>query len=317
MKRLRNTPSILLAGIVLMLGGGGVLGARLANAGADQTEFPARPTVELRRARAAVPGPLRPMQARSNAQMPWLRRTSSNLMATAPADGIPDFGAMRDIQRKKVSFFSYLLPVVERENARLAELRRRLGYIRDHLRWDHPLDTKDERWLTGVAREFRLKEIDTSDDEFWQTLLRRVDTLPEDLVLVQAANESAWGTSRFAREGNNFFGQWCFSEGCGIVPAARPDGATYEVARFDSVHESVGSYMRNLNAGYSYADLRAIRADLRSRGQELEASALADGLQSYSERGQEYVDDIRAMLRHNATAIDEARSRVSVAQSSS
>ncbi|MCP4571174.1 MAG: hypothetical protein GY838_02365 [bacterium] len=313
MRFVRNTPSILLAGIVLVLGCGGVLGARLAKAGADQAELPSRPTAEMRRARAAVPGPLRPVQALPS----WLRRAGPGPLAVSYTQGIPDFGAIRDVQRKKVSFFSYLLPVIERENRRLVELRKRLGYVRDHLRWNHPLDADDRLWLTDVCQEFRLKELEPAADGFWETLLCRVDVLPVDLVLVQAANESAWGTSRFAREGNNFFGQWCFSRDCGMVPAARPDGATYEVARFSSVDESVGSYMRNLNAGYSYADLRRIRAEQRARGLEPDATTMAAGLLSYSERRQAYVDDIRAMLRHNSGAIEEARSRVSLASAGS
>lgn len=36
------------------------------------------------------------------------------------------------------------------------------------------------------------------------SLLKRVDIVPESMVLIQAANESGWGSSRFAREGFNF-----------------------------------------------------------------------------------------------------------------
>ncbi len=313
----RTNPRILLPAAVLVLGCGGVLGARLATAGAEQTEFPARPTPELCRARAVMPAPARPAQALPGSTPAWLRRTSHTpTMAPAATDGIPDFAAIRDVNTKKVRFFAYLLPLVERENARLSDLRERLGYIHDHRRWDRELDAEDAAWLDDLAREFRLKNVDPQSDTFWDDLMRRVDVLPDDLVLVQAANESAWGTSRFAREGHNFFGQWCFSAGCGIVPAARPDGATYEVAHFTSVDESVGSYMRNLNSGHSYTELRRIRADFRAKNHEPEAAALAGGLLSYSERGQHYVDEIRAMLRHNASAIEEARSRVAVAASS-
>ena len=38
-------------------------------------------------------------------------------------------------------------------------------------------------------------------------LLRRVDVIPPSLVLAQGAIESGWGTSRFARQGNNLYGQ--------------------------------------------------------------------------------------------------------------
>ncbi|MFT4835563.1 MAG: Bax protein [Psychromonas sp.] len=37
-----------------------------------------------------------------------------------------------------------------------------------------------------------------------QTLFNKVDILPPSLALAQAAEESGWGTSRFAKEGNSF-----------------------------------------------------------------------------------------------------------------
>ena len=78
-----------------------------------------------------------------------------------------------------------------------------------------------------------------SDQDIINELILRVDVIPVSLALAQAANESAWGTSRFALEGNNVFGQWCYKKGCGIVPAERRSGATHEVKSFTSVERSV------------------------------------------------------------------------------
>jgi len=39
--------------------------------------------------------------------------------------------------------------------------------------------------------------------------------------MAQAANESAWGLSRFAQKGNNLFGKRCVKKGCGIVTDQR------------------------------------------------------------------------------------------------
>ena len=66
--------------------------------------------------------------------------------------------------------------------------------------------------------------------------------------------ESAWGTSRFAREGNNLFGQWCYKTGCGIVPKRRGEGQVHEVASFESVDAAVASYLRNINSHRAYAE---------------------------------------------------------------
>ncbi len=221
---------------------------------------------------------------------------------------LPDLSDESDIHLRKVRFFEYLLPLVQVENRRLADVRRRLTYIQEHAQRGRKLDTEDQSWFDDVLVEFRLSSGGLWQPRFWQDVFERVDEIPETLVLVQAANESAWGTSRFAREGNNLFGQWCFSPGCGMVPAGRPEGEIYEVKRFESVSRSVAGYMHNLNTGHAYAGLRKIRADLRSEGKSVTAAHLTGGLLRYSQRGENYVNELLAMLRINTPIIDEIRS---------
>jgi len=119
------------------------------------------------------------------------------------------------------------------------------------------------------------------------------------LALAQAANESAWGTSRFAREGNNYFGQWCFEPGCGLVPENRASGKTHEVARFSSPAESVKAYIENLNSNSAYEALRSQRAKQGESSSPIGGMALSNGLLNYSERGQDYVHDIQGLIQNN------------------
>ena len=119
--------------------------------------------------------------------------------------------------------------------------------------------------------------------------------------MAQAANESAWGLSRFAQKGNNLFGQWCFKKGCGIVPGQRNAGANHEVRKFASINDSVASYMHNLNTGRAYKDLRKLRATLRSTNAAVDGHTLAKGLIKYSSRGKAYVKEIQSMIKTNMT----------------
>ena len=57
--------------------------------------------------------------------------------------------------------------------------------------------------------------------------MAQIDVIPPSQAMAQAANESAWGTSRFATEAINLFGQWCFRKDCGIVSASRTAGSTH------------------------------------------------------------------------------------------
>lgn len=188
---------------------------------------------------------------------------------------------------KKQLFFDTLRPIVRQENGRIAELRAKLLLVH--------ASTETPPWVADVARTYKVKWTGSE----WNDLLSRVDTVPLTLILAQAANESSWGQSRFARQGNNIFGMWCYRPGCGMIPARREVGKTHEVASYANVNGSVRSYLHAINTVRAYADLRRLRLKMRAAGKKLDASALAGGLVRYSERGNEYVAEIRNMIRIN------------------
>jgi Bax protein len=84
-----------------------------------------------------------------------------------------------------------------------------------------------------------------------------------------------------------------------VVPAARDDGAIHEVAGFASARESVEGYIHNLNYHPAYNELRSIRADLRERQEPVTGLKVAAGLESYSERGDAYIEELSSMIRFN------------------
>src|SRR5438128_793574 len=110
-------------------------------------------------------------------------------------------------------------------------------------------------------------------------LLNRVDVIPPSLALAQAASESGWGTSRFAREGNALFGQWTWG-GKGMTPAEQRTDThgDYRVAAFESTALSAYSYALNLNTGNAYRDLRLRRAELRRQNLRVSGNSLAETL---------------------------------------
>lgn len=212
----------------------------------------------------------------------------------------PDFGAIENAQERKQAFFDYLLPLINRENTVLMQQRARIRDLKDRFEAGKSISGRDLRWLKSLKAEYKFDEAEPGDKDFFVNLLSRVDAIPPSLALAQAANESGWGTSRFAREGNNYFGIWCYTPGCGLVPRRRPAGATYEVARYRDPGESVAAYFRNINTSDAYLPLRLIRARLRSQGQPIEGVSLANGLEKYSERGIRYVRDIQALIQSNS-----------------
>lgn len=221
-----------------------------------------------------------------------------------PFKPLPDFNAITETNAKKRAFFNYLRPHVQRENSRLRNLRQQLLVLAEKKQKNQRLNINEYAFLYSLYDEFRM-DVAESDPQMLQELLKRVDILPVSLVLMQAANESAWGTSRFAVEGFNFFGQWCFREGCGLVPLSRGEDQSHEVAKFDSPAQSIRSYFYNLNTFHTYESLREIRAKLRSERKPVRGEALAAGLGRYSERGDEYIAEISNMIRFNRRFLED------------
>lgn len=209
---------------------------------------------------------------------------------------VPKFSDYPAGSERKDAFFGYFLPLVEQRNAEILQTRAELQELQSKA---DSLSSREERQVIELASRYRIEEFDPVNAAHWDLLMRRVDVVPPSLALAQAANESAWGTSRFSLEGYNYFGQWCFTKGCGLVPESRDSGKTHEVADFGSPQESVEAYMRNLNRHAAYKDLRLIREDLRESDNPITGVDLAAGLVRYSERGDEYIHELRSMIRYN------------------
>ncbi|MGM0766997.1 MAG: glucosaminidase domain-containing protein [Pseudomonadota bacterium] len=209
-------------------------------------------------------------------------------------EDLPDFSRYRDSTERKAAFFSFLYPRIVLANSRILIEREYL----ESLAQKDDLSESERSWLKAQAQRLRVDE-EPGSQELFDRLRKRLDVISPSLVLAQAANESAWGTSRFATRGNNLFGQWCFSRGCGLVPQGRVEGATHEVAKFASPYRSVRAYIQNLNRHPTYQELRDARLHSRNNGKLASGAALAAGLIGYSERGEDYVKEIRSMIRYN------------------
>lgn len=225
--------------------------------------------------------------------------TRNALLPEAPREAPqikPDFTSFTDVNAKKQAFFDYLLPGVRNANDEVLEQRQQI------LAWQQAfaegtLSSRQRSQLEAMAEHYEI-DPNLGTAEKLELLLRRVDIVPASLALAQAAKESGWGTSRFSRLGNNYFGQWCFSEGCGLVPSRRNAGASHEVRVFETVEEAVGAYIHNLNTHPPYRELREIRAELRDQG-HISGVEVARGLSRYSERGPVYVGEIQSLIRFN------------------
>lgn len=213
----------------------------------------------------------------------------------------PVFSEIKDTRLKKKTFFEFMYENVKIANAKVLQQRKQIITLEQQWQQQKPFSKQQQQQLAHFQEKYRIDEKLNLQEQFKQLLIK-VDAVPPSLVLAQSANESAWGTSRFARLGNNFFGQWCYRKGCGIVPTRRNAGSTHEVASFNSVLKSVDEYLYNINVSRSYKLIRKIRAEQRQKGEIISGFKLAEGLIRYSERREAYVKEIQSMIRFNKLA---------------
>ncbi len=209
---------------------------------------------------------------------------------------------------KKQLFFRGITPLILRSNELIMEDRDRLEGIRSSFQKNDSLSKTDQTWIQKLSVLYKVKVPDgvftaTEIEEVW----KRVDIVPPSLALAQAAEESGWGTSRFAAAGNAIYGQWTWGKDAIVPEEQRKELGNYGIASFESLQQSISGYMLNLNTHNAYSDLRTRRATLRKNGEKVTGVILAEGLLRYSERGEVYVESLKSMMDYNKLShVDDA-----------
>ncbi len=210
---------------------------------------------------------------------------------------------------KKQLFYRLMLPLVMHANSMAMNFREQLQTAQGEYAEDGAVSPES---LVAIKRlAFLLPGMTSEDvdgmtadntdmDSMLNALLYRVDIVPAGLALGQAAYESGYGTSRFAVEGNSLFGQWTY-KGDGIKPKEQRTSSKgdHRIKAFEWPFDSVRGYFINLFSHPAYEDFRRLRAEMREAGKPLSSMELANGLIRYSERGQEYVDSLKGIMRVN------------------
>ena len=112
----------------------------------------------------------------------------------------------------------------------------------------------------------------------------RMDRVPYEMIVAQAALETGWGTSRFAVEGNNLFGIRTWDKD---TPHMVPLGMGkkwpgWGVRIFASKCGSVKEYIRLLNEHPAYEDFRKARTEFHVRNLEPDPLILIQNIDKFS-----------------------------------
>jgi Bax protein len=210
---------------------------------------------------------------------------------------------VKKLSDENIAFIVKFYPGIAEANEHIREQRKQILKYKN----DYPDAVKRSRIrkrLNKMAAKYRLGDTlfnsNLTHREFLQridSLLYRVNIIPEKLIMAQAIIESGWGKSKYARTINNYFGIHCYTPGCGQAPSALTDPDFY-VKAFPSIEACIEEYMWLLNTGFAFENLRSIRQKLIEKNRTPDAISLSKGLERYSEKGLEYVTLVQTIIKN-------------------
>lgn len=213
------------------------------------------------------------------------------------------FAKKTNIPSRHKDFILKLIPLIQHSNQEVLLERERLLMINSMVSEGKKIKLPEQRWLKKLESKYRGKNNETLFENDRQSiliyldeLLSRVDMVPIRFALAQAAIESGWGSSRFCKEGNAYFGIHCYKAGCGIKAKADEEGG-FEVKAYEGVQESVTDYVLFLNSKRGMQRFRNERINYFHKDIEPSLPKLANSIKGYSAIGQTYQFMIESILR--------------------
>ena len=206
---------------------------------------------------------------------------------------LPDDLHTYQIKQRKKLFISIILPLLVRGNEIVLNERNKIKQL---------FAQKKYKKIQKFCKKYKIKERECSINTSQLTLeklLIKVDVLPMSMMLAQAAMESGWGVSRFAKKGNALFGQWTWSNLTeGLKPKKTPN-ANFAVKSFKNLQNSVNGYLLNLNSHPAYEKMRQYRKLIKIRKENFKGKNFAKYLDKYAQIGYEYVFKIVTLINVN------------------
>lgn len=197
-------------------------------------------------------------------------------------------------QRKK-TFISMVLPAFMVAKHRITMKKERAERIRNCIVSKQPVSNQDSTFFVDLFKQYKAKS--------WPELKRKLTPHPVSIAIAQAAIESGWGTSRFFTEANNFTGMWSYNEQEERLEAMhKRNGRDIHVRAYNDLVQGALDYFATL------ARVPAYRSFRKSRVREDDPFQLVARLTPYSERGRQYTEQVKTIMRQNRlTRYDEYR----------
>ena len=203
-----------------------------------------------------------------------------------------------NISERKKEFINIVLPIIADQNRNIIVLRQKLIDSKNYLNQNKTLSKTDQLFINNLATKYSVSTKNRHKVDIINDLLFSIDIIPNSIALAQAANESGWGSSRFATEYNALFGEYTYDNKTGIVPFQQEERKKHLVKYFTTIDKSVESYFTNINSHYAYTKFRKLRKNLRDQNNSFNVKLLVNKLDAYAE-DDKYVNTIVSIIYNN------------------
>lgn len=186
------------------------------------------------------------------------------------------------LHKAKEKFISAILPSVLIAKHQIHTTKSMIAQLQKKERWNK----SDSMFYASVKSRYKAKNIDD--------LIERLVTLPNSIVLAQAAIETGWGESRFFVQASNLFGIWSFDDTESRIAAGKNrDDKTIFLRSYDDMSRSIVDYFEVLARHSAYKSLR------KTRQHTSNPYLLIPHLKNYSERRGWYTKQLKKVIRQN------------------
>lgn len=164
--------------------------------------------------------------------------------------------------------------------------------------------------LVFVLISFNANATEMNSEDFAKRIAKCVDSIyadkekypknkqiPIELIIAQAAHESAWGNSRFAKQGNALFGVRTWDKNIPQMKAKGAPDAEWGVRMYDNWCDSIQDYIDILERHPVYKQFREeLKFQYQTQG-NVEAITLVQYLEAWSEQGQQYIHLLQSIMQ--------------------
>ncbi len=186
------------------------------------------------------------------------------------------------IEEKKKTFINIMLPSILLAKYKVKLERNKLLKLSDKKK----LTEEDRTWLKEKRSQYKAKD--------YVALYKAMELHPTSLIIAQAIVESGWGTSKFFQKANNVFGVWSFSDKDNRIVAGKKRGDKHVyLKKYETLVESIHDYFLTVSRNVNYEKFREKRLITQ------DPFVLVNYLDKYSELGEEYIKNIKNIIKIN------------------